>query len=82
VVAAGSLGVVVLLLFFFIVLLLLLLLTFFFILGVSLREGVIKGGKPMVGIGGKAKMRLDLNNIPVVLIGLRSHGLAHAKNAL
>jgi hypothetical protein len=86
VVEAGSLGVVVVLLFFFIVLLLLLLLLlllpFFFILGVPLRKGVIKGGKLMVAIGGKAKMRLDLNDIPTVLISLRGHGLAHAKDPI
>jgi hypothetical protein len=85
VVAAGSLEVVVVLLFFFIVVLLLLfllLLPFFFILGVPLRKGVIKGGKLMVGISGKTKMRLDLNDILVVLIGLCVHGLAHAKDTL
>jgi hypothetical protein len=49
-------------------------------LGVPLCKGVIKGGKLTVGISGKAKMRLHLNDISVVFIGLRGHGLAHAKN--
>jgi hypothetical protein len=82
VVAAGSLGVIVVLLFFFFVVLLFVVLPFFFISGVPLCKRVIKGGKLMVGVGGKAKMRLDLNDIPTVLIGLFGHGLAHAKDTL
>jgi hypothetical protein len=68
VVTTGSLEVLVVLLFFFIVVLLLLFLPFFFILGVPLRKGIIKGGKLTVGTGGEAKMRLDLNDIPALLI--------------
>jgi hypothetical protein len=36
----------------------------------------------MVGIGRKAKMRLDLYDVPAVLIGLGGHCLAHAKNTI
>jgi hypothetical protein len=51
-------------------------------LGVPLRKWIIKLGKLTVGIGGKAKMRLDLNDIPAVLISLRGYGLSHTKDAL
>jgi hypothetical protein len=77
--AAGSLGVVVILLFFFIISLLR---TFLLgILGVLLRKRIIKLGKLTVGIGGKAKMGLDLDDVPAVLICLCGYGLAHAKDA-
>jgi hypothetical protein len=81
--AAGSLGVaIVLLLFFFIVLLFSFLLSLFRILGVPFRKWIIKSGELTVGIGRKAKMRLDLYDVPTVLIGLGGHCLAHAKDAL
>jgi hypothetical protein len=50
-------------------------------LGVPLLKWIIKLGELALGTGGKAKMRLDLNDIPAVLIGLRGYGLAHAKDA-
>jgi hypothetical protein len=51
-------------------------------LSVSLRKWIIKLGKLTVGIGGKAKMGLDFNDIPAVLISLRGYSLAHTKDAL
>jgi hypothetical protein len=57
-------------------------LPFLFILGIPLRKWIIKGGKLTVGVGGEAKMRLDLNDILTVLIGLCGRRPAHAKNAL
>jgi hypothetical protein len=52
------------------------------ILGIPLRKRIIKLGKLTLGIGGKAKMGLDLNDIPAVLISLRGYSLAHTKDAL
>jgi hypothetical protein len=50
-------------------------------LGVPLCKWIIKLGKLTVGIGEKDKMRLDLNDIPTVLISLPGYGLAHANDA-
>jgi hypothetical protein len=51
-------------------------------LGVPLRKGVIELGKLAVGVGGEAKVRLDLDDVALVLVGIRGDGIAHAENAL